>query len=102
MSEMELSLINNAIEKEDLKFLTKITGIGKKTASRLILELKGKLVTKTEKIASKESIKINNIQVALENLGFLKSNIENLLKNIPKEDLNKSDEDLIKWALSEL
>lgn len=102
MSEMEFSLINNAIEKEDLKFLTKITGIGKKTASRLILELKGKLIIEKEVKPSKESIKINNIKIALENLGFEKRNIENLLENISEENLNKSDEELIKWALSKL
>lgn len=32
-----------AVQREDLRFLTKLPGVGKKTAQRLILELKDKL-----------------------------------------------------------
>jgi Holliday junction DNA helicase RuvA len=38
-----LSSLVDAVEKEDLRFLTRLPGIGKKTAQRLVLELKDKL-----------------------------------------------------------
>lgn len=37
----------NAIEREDLKCLSSVPGIGKKTAERMVLELRGKLSTLT-------------------------------------------------------
>lgn len=43
LSEISISHLMNAIASEDLKSLCKIKGLGKKTAERLILELKDKV-----------------------------------------------------------
>lgn len=43
LSEITISALMSAIASEDLKTLTKIKGLGKKTAERLILELKDKV-----------------------------------------------------------
>lgn len=43
LSEISISGLMGAIASEDLKTLTKIKGLGKKTAERLILELKDKV-----------------------------------------------------------
>jgi len=43
LSSIEVGQFNQAILKEDIPILTSISGIGKKTAQRLILELKDKI-----------------------------------------------------------
>jgi len=45
MSAMESSALLQAIQQEDLQFLTRVPGIGKKTAERLLIDLKDRLKT---------------------------------------------------------
>ncbi len=51
LSTVSASRLVQAVLAEDVAFLTKVPGIGKKTAQRLVLELKDKLVKDTEKIS---------------------------------------------------
>lgn len=44
MSKLSVELLKNAIAQEDVSLLSKCPGIGKKTAERLIIELKDKVV----------------------------------------------------------
>lgn len=57
-----------AIESENIAVLNRIPGVGKKTANRLILELREKLPTAMEK---KDSV-YNDVLSALINLGYKK------------------------------
>ncbi len=68
----------NAINSEDVDILCKVPGLGKKTAHRLILELKGKLPSIKEK---KDTIYDDTLS-ALVNLGYK--------KNIAQEALEKA------------
>ncbi len=43
LSGMEVSALRNCLQREDLATLTRIPGIGKKTAERLVIELRDKL-----------------------------------------------------------
>ncbi|MCX8056146.1 MAG: Holliday junction branch migration protein RuvA [Ignavibacteria bacterium] len=89
--------------------LTHIPGVGKKTAERMIVELKDKLtkVTPTEKLISKdiEDIRIQAYQ-ALITLGYQKAIAEKAIRvalneiNSSKEEL--TIENLIKKSLKEL
>lgn len=96
-----LSLLTQAIFTEDTAFLSKVPGIGKKTAEKIILELKNKV--KPVRIAATnvgsengqphENSKLGEVYDALENLGFNRQQISLGLKHI--ELLDKTTEELI-------
>lgn len=95
-----------AVINDDVTRLTKVPGVGKKTAQRLILELKDKL--KSEDISGEEIKQIdleekevsNDAVNALQVLGYNKKEIEQVLQKI--ETVNLSVEDTIKLALKYL
>lgn len=100
-SKFALAVISN-----DVKTLTKIPGIGPKSAQRIILELKDKLKTEeaiqTNSIELKTSIVENNkleeaVQ-ALKVLGYTRQEIESVLAKIEINTLTV--EDIIRKALS--
>ena len=109
MSEMSFAEIEKAIEEEDVQFLTKVPGVGKKTASRMILELKGKLPTILNSDENNESYKNNSnkyldIKLMLESLGFAKKNLHELFEKqeFISEIADVSDEEIVKIALQYL
>ena len=95
-----------AVISDDVTRLTKVPGVGKKTAQRLILELKDKL--KSENISGEDAIeeyvketKVDNDAItALQVLGYSKKEIEQALEKINTKDL--STEETIKMALKYL
>lgn len=90
-----LPLLTQAIFTEDTAFLSKVPGIGKKTAEKIILELKNKV--KPVRIAATdkgiENSELGEVYDALENLGFNRQQISLGLKHI--ELLDKTTEELI-------
>ncbi|MBI2429509.1 MAG: Holliday junction branch migration protein RuvA [Ignavibacteriales bacterium] len=94
------------ISHSALSALTAIPGIGRKTAERLIVELKDKVakIEGTEKIidlpTSSSSIR-NEALTALVSLGFSREKAEHSLRNVLNEVNGKiiSVEELIKRAL---
>lgn len=99
--------IRNAILSEDVRTIKSIKGIGMKTAQRLILDLKDKIV----KGAGVEAVEItvptknHNIDeatTALMNLGFSKVNINKILPEILKESPDASIETIIREGLKRL
>ncbi len=104
LSEITPSSFALAVITNDDSKLVKIPGIGKKTAARMILELKDKLKTenaieKTEKIetAIREDNKDSEAVSALQVLGYTGKEIEKALAKIDVENL--SVEEIIKQAL---
>ncbi len=99
-----LYIIQNAILNNDPKLLTEIKGIGKKTAERLILELKNKVdfIDFGMQNAPKEELPTIDEDVisALEGLGYEKYQIIKHFQNLPKEV--EKTEDKIKWFLQNL
>ena len=103
-SEFAMAVISNDITK-----LVQIPGIGKKSAERIILELKDKL-KKDENISkqAKEEIKevitenqnIEEAMTALQVLGYTRREIEKSFEKIEKNNLTL--EELIKKGLSAL
>jgi len=95
-----------AVISNDVKALTKIPGVGPKSAQRIILELKDKLKTE-QALAETDDVEIktiitNNSNVdeavtALQVLGYTRKEIEKAFERMPNKDL--SVEDLIKQAL---
>ncbi|MDD3187597.1 MAG: Holliday junction branch migration protein RuvA [Bacilli bacterium] len=87
-----ISGIIDAIERENILYLKKFPKIGDKVARQIILDLKGKLVSKDNNI-----IEINNELVdALAALGYKNMDIKKVL---PKIDKKQKIEDQIKEAL---
>ena len=94
-----LNITKQAILTEDTALLTKIKGLGKKTAERMILELKNKIdIINSD---SKEEITAYNTEAveALISLGYEKFQIIKTISNAPKT--LKSTEDLIKYFLKQ-
>lgn len=101
-SKFALAIISN-----DLKTLTKIPGIGNKSAQRMVLELKDKLKTQTaieddeeETTPNDNGESINEAGQALQILGYNKSEISKVFDKFDTHNL--STEELIKEALKRL
>jgi len=68
---MNLDALEWAIAKQDVATLSKIPGIGKKTAQRLILDLQGKIVANDKLLPSTSATTISHDAIsALVNLGY--------------------------------
>lgn len=95
-----------AVINDDVTRLTKVPGVGRKTAQRLILELKDKLKSEDisgeqiEETSIKEKEIDNDAIIALQVLGYNKKEIEQALEKI--EAKNLSVEETIKTALKYL
>ena len=95
--EVDPNIFLNAIINEDAKSLTKIKGVGLKTAQRIIIELKNtaKLnYSNTEATMPNECV--NDAKYALLALGYSNSDIETILGDL---DSCESTEEAIKKAL---
>ncbi len=97
-----------AVQSRDIKMLTKLPGIGKKTAERMVLELKDKIGTLESAENDREfaeavngnsdSAAVNEAMAALSALGYSNSEILPVLRKIPDYGTLKRDE-LIRKAL---
>ncbi|HYR88398.1 MAG TPA: Holliday junction branch migration protein RuvA [Terriglobia bacterium] len=86
-----------AIKRSDLARLTAIPGVGKKTAERIILELKDKFQDFTE-AALKSGVEAD-VMSALENLGFSRVVADGALKRAIDGDRDPAFDVLFKRAL---
>ena len=97
LSSIESNELTNAIKTDDTNMLIKIPGIGKKTAERLVLELKDRVKDIEVTQASKNVItNIDDIQNALISLGYSVSQASIAIKALPD---NISVNDGIRQAL---
>ncbi|MBR5855700.1 MAG: Holliday junction branch migration protein RuvA [Bacteroidales bacterium] len=107
LSSMTEEEIKNAIIAGDVNRIKSIKGIGLKTAQRVIIELKDKIIkggnTAVETLlpGAGSAIKEEALS-ALILLGFTKSAVEKVLSAILKENPNYSLEELIKLSLKRL
>jgi Holliday junction DNA helicase RuvA len=84
LSSIESNELTNAIKTDDTDMLIKIPGIGKKTAERLVLELKDRLKDIEVSQASKNAItNIDDIENALISLGYSASQASIAIKALP-------------------
>lgn len=85
--------IINAIEQGDVGFMKRMPGVGNKTASQIILDLKGKLVENNEAISDK----LQEVQEALKQFGYKAQEIKPVIQSLKNE--TGSTDELIKKAL---
>ena len=105
LSSMEPKQILNAIATADVATIQSIKGIGAKTAQRVILDLKEKVLKIYDldevSIASNNTNKDEALS-ALEVLGFNKKLAEKVVDRIVKDNPDATVESLIKQALKNL
>ncbi|MDT8317955.1 MAG: Holliday junction branch migration protein RuvA [bacterium] len=106
LSGMESVQLALAIKEGDIARMNAIPGVGKKTAERLILELKDKidsdiLPAGDEKAAmqKEKTTVLDDALSALLNLGYKKPDVEKTLDRLMKGDNTLSVESLLKEAL---
>lgn len=81
------SMLRQAVASEDTTYLTRVSGIGKKNAEKIVLELKDKLKISKED-ASTSSVQVRAEGDALEalvSLGYNERDAREALKRVPKE-----------------
>ncbi|BFQ93367.1 Holliday junction branch migration protein RuvA [Gallibacterium anatis] len=109
LSAMSVSEFSYAIEREELSKLVKIPGVGKKTAERLIVELKGKFKAYQhddffiEQTTTQSGIETDKVSAtddaisALVALGYKPAEAEKMVKRVAKPEWDS--EQLIREAL---
>ena len=107
LSSLTSDEIRNAIIAEDINKIKSIKGIGLKSAQRLILELKDKIVkgggsSSTQLFSSTSNAAAEEATTALILLGFTKANVNKAVSAVLKEAPGASLEEIIKLALKKL
>ena len=107
LSSLTAEELRNAILAEDVARLKPVKGIGLKTAQRMVLELKDKIVKGDGAepgvlLRSEPNAAADEAATALQMLGFTKPNINKALQAILKTNPQASVEELIKAALQRL
>ena len=103
LSNILINDLINAIAVKNITLLASLPGIGKKTAERIALELKDKLekFIINNKFIIQESQKTNNLQNAINNLGFSKEQTQKALISLTNEEIETHDlEFLVKKCLN--
>ncbi len=104
LSSLNAQELCQAIATEDVRTIQSVKGIGSKTAQRIVLDLKDKIMKtvpqNTDKFSKINNNNKNEALSALVSLGFAKNSAEAMLdKIIQSEGISLSVEDLIKKAL---
>ena len=106
VSKISVENFSAAVNAQDLSTLTKLPSIGKKSAQRILLELKDKVKNFSGDTSSEDfqpapilSNAFDEATDALSALGYTSAEISAVFKKAPK---NFSTEQLIKFALKEL
>ncbi|AOZ99489.1 Holliday junction branch migration protein RuvA [Flavobacterium commune] len=105
LSSLDPKQIINAIASGDVSTVQSIKGIGSKTAQRVILDLKDKVLKlyDLDKVSVVQSNTSRDEALsALEVLGFVRKSSEKLIDKIIKENPEASVESIIKQALKSL
>jgi len=99
LSIAEPKTIRAAILNDDYSVLTRVSGVGKKTAERVVLELKNKVADMSVE-EKEEAFSDSEALEALQSMGYSLNEAREALKNIPSEVGDISEK--IKIALKEL
>lgn len=107
LSSLTAEEIRKAIISEDINKIKSIKGIGLKSAQRLILELKDKVVKgagtdSTALFPTSSNAMVDEAVTALVMLGFTKANVNKAVSAVLKEKPAATLEEIIKLALKRL
>jgi len=109
LSGMSVTNFKAAVVNSDVAALSKISGLGKKTAERIVLELKDKVgVTAAWEAASAthaptpEQERTNEAVLALIALGYKQVEAHRVVRDLQEKERDKSAEELVKLALKQM
>ena len=109
LSGMSVNNFKAAVVNSDIIAIAKISGLGKKTAERIVLELKDKLgVAAAWEAASAthaptaEQEQANEAVLALIALGYKQIDAHKAVRDLQTQDQSKSAEELVKLALQKM
>ena len=85
LSGASLEHIIDSIESQNVKALTQLPRVGKKTAEQMILTLKGTLVLDKDQKSERVQKPHQEILSALVNLGFRMVDVENVVQALPAD-----------------
>jgi Holliday junction DNA helicase RuvA len=109
LSGMSVTNFKAAVVNSDVAGLSKISGVGKKTAERIVLELKDKVgVAAAWEAASAghaptpEQERSNEAVLALIALGYKQVEAHRLVHDLQQKERDKSAEELVKMALKQM
>lgn len=101
VGQIESTSIIKAIGDADVNFFQKIKGIGKKTAQRIIVDLKSRIGGLGELELGRDlPLLEDELVMSLKQLGFDRREIEKVMKKMPSE--LKEIEDRLSWCLREM
>ena len=109
LSGMSVNNFKTAVVNSDVAMLSKISGLGKKTAERIVLELKDKVgVAAAWEAASAthaptpEQERVNEAVLALIALGYKQVEAHRVVRELQEKERDKSAEELVKLALKQM
>src|SRR6476469_6956293 len=110
LSGMSVDRFKAAVVNTDIASLSKISGLGKKTAERIVLELKDKLgvvaaweAASAEHAPTEEQSQANEAVLALIALGYKQVDAHKTVRDLQERDPSiKTAEDLVKRALQKM
>ncbi|KKP59592.1 MAG: Holliday junction ATP-dependent DNA helicase RuvA [Candidatus Magasanikbacteria bacterium GW2011_GWC2_34_16] len=95
--------ISGAISRSDVDYLIKVSGVGRKTAERIVVELKNKInkqgTIRNEQLGNEDGV-VGDVVEGLISLGYTKEIVREAVKKI--DATNKSAEELMKLVLKSL
>ena len=99
--------LKNAISREDAAWISTVPGVGRKTAERIVLELKDKVLPEGEELEAAvfgvDERVINDVVSALANLGYPAVQSEKIVKSVLGKDDRPDDfQSIIRESLKEL
>ena len=100
LSSLGVARLYEAISAEDVAALSDAPGVGRRTAGRIILELKGKLADHQLESASSQTTEDGDVVAALTALGYSASEARHAVSNLDR-DPSLSVDDRIRLALQQ-
>lgn len=102
LNTLTVSDLRNAIGNESAAALEKVSGLGKKGAARIILELKDKVSGVNQRITTGDSGWQSSISAALSGLGFTGREIDQAISSVAVTALDQPLEEKLRVALLNL
>jgi holliday junction DNA helicase RuvA len=109
LSGMSVNNFKTAVVHSDVAALSKISGLGKKTAERIVLELKDKVGVAAAWEASSaahaptpEQDRANEAVLALIALGYKQVDVHRIVHDLQQKEKSESAEELVKLALKQI